>query len=323
MKTENKKFKSGSQNSVDDAALFDVIVIGGGAAGLSAASWCDELGLKTALLESGAELGGQLLSVYNPIRNHLGAVAENGRALRDVFVGQCRTRAFKIFVNSKIVEVDAKKKSVVLENGEKFAARALVIATGVRRRRLGVGGEERFKNRGVIESGKRAAKTLAGKTVAVIGGGDAALENALILSEAAAKVFLVHRGKNFRGRAEFLEQVLKNEKVEILTETVVTEIGGDEAVDFLKLKNLETQEEFNLPADAVLLRIGVEPNTELFRGKLNLDKYGYIETNANGETSAENVFAAGDAVNRLAPTISSAVGTGATAAKVIFAKLNS
>ena len=301
---------------------FNVIIVGGGPAGLSAALWCDELGLRSLLLEAEAEPGGQLLRVYNPIKNHLGTEAENGRQLRDIFLRQIEKRQISIFTESRVREVDPKAKKVFLESGAVFFAQAIIIATGVRRRILNVEGEEEFMNRGIIESGKRDQGKAAGKIVCIVGGGDAALENALILSETAAQVFLVHRRRDFRARPEFTEKVLANKKVKIFTQTVVTKIFGKEKIEALELQNLETGEIFTLPAEAVLFRIGVKPNSELFRGKLKLDKNGYIRIDSNCETSIKNVFAIGDVANPLAPTVSTAVGTGATAGKVIFDKLN-
>jgi len=301
---------------------FDVIIIGGGAAGLSAALWCDELGLNTLLLESNAELGGQLLWIYNEIKNHLGSEAKNGRELRDIFVRQIETRNFTLRLETKVREVDLEKKSVVLEKGETLFARAIIIAAGIKRRKLNVAGEEKFQNKGIIQSGKRDQNLVKGKTAAIIGGGDAAFENALILAETATKVLLVHRGKDFRARKEFVGKVLENPKVEILTETVLTKFIGNEEIEAVELKNLKTGDTKILPAEAALIRIGVAPDTEIFRGKIDLDERGYIKIDSRCETNVKGVYAVGDAANPVAPTVSSAVGMGATAAKAIFAALN-
>jgi thioredoxin reductase (NADPH) len=310
---------------------FDVIIIGGGAAGLSAGLWCDELGLSALLLEKRAEFGGQLLRVYNKIENHLGARAENGRQLRDLFVRQTEKRRFAKYLQAEVSNVDTENKIVVLQNGDGFSAKALIVATGVRRRKLGVKGEDFFIGKGIIESGKKDGDSVVGKTVLVVGGGDAALENALILAETARRVFLVHRRKNFRARKDFLEKVLRNTKIEIFTEFVVQQITGGEPinkmekvekVEKVEIQNLKNGESQNLSVEAVLIRIGVEPNTENFREKLELDAGGYIKIDGKCETSAKGVYAVGDVANPLAPTVSSAVGTGATAAKAIFALLN-
>jgi len=302
---------------------FDVIIIGGGAAGLSAALWCDELGLNTLLLESNAELGGQLLWIYNEIKNHLGSEAKNGRELRDIFVRQIETRNFTLRLETKVREVDLEKKSVVLEKGETLFARAIIIAAGIKRRKLNVAGEEKFQNKGIIQSGKRDQNLVKGKTAAIIGGGDAAFENALILAETATKVLLVHRGKDFRARKEFVGKVLENPKVEILTETVLTKFIGNEEIEAVELKNLKTGDTKILPAEAALIRIGVAPDTEIFRGKIDLDERGYIKIDSRCETNVKDIFAVGDVANPVAPTVSSAVGMGATAAKAILEMMNS
>ncbi|HEX8369006.1 MAG TPA: FAD-dependent oxidoreductase [Pyrinomonadaceae bacterium] len=300
---------------------YDVIIIGAGAGGISAACWCAELGLKALLLESQPELGGQLLWTHNPIKNHLGVETENGREMRDIFVRQSANYNFSLRTGAEVSDADLENKIVTLQNGETFSARALIIAAGIRRRKLAAAGEEELKNKGILESGKRDAEKVKEKNVCVVGGGDAALENALILAAARArKVTLVHRGKDFRARAEFLEKVRQNPSIEILTETMVTKIVGQEKVEAVEVEN--NNKVFILPVEAVLIRIGVEPNTKLFRGKLKLDKNGYIEIDNCCETSVDKVFAVGDAANPLAPTISSAVGTGAIAAKVIRDKLS-
>ncbi|MGI8789240.1 MAG: NAD(P)/FAD-dependent oxidoreductase [Pyrinomonadaceae bacterium] len=296
---------------------FDVIIIGGGAAGLAAALWCDDLKLNALLLESGAELGGQLLRVYNPIKNYLGRDARNGRDLRDRFLKQIGNHKFIIRLESEIGSVDLEKKEIKLETGERFSAQFLIAATGVRRRKLNVEGEDDFKGRGVIESGKRNAKSVKNKRVCIIGGGDAAFENALILAETASSVTLVHRGKSFRARAEFVGQVKSHPKIKILAETSVRKIFGSKQVEAIDFENLQTKGKFRIDTDAILIRIGVEPNTEFLRGKIELDENGYVKINMNCETNIKNVFAIGDVANPLAPTISSAVGMGATAVKTI------
>ena len=301
---------------------FDVIIIGGGAGGLSTALWCDELGLSALLLESRAELGGQLLWTHNEIKNYLGREAKNGRELRDAFLDQIEKRNFELHLQAQIAGIDFEKKEVLLGGETLISARAIVIATGIRRRKLNIAGEEEFRTRGIIESGKKNADSVAGKSALVIGGGDAAFENALILAETAEKVTLVHRRKAFSAREEFIEQVKNHPKITILTETAVQKISGNEQIESVELKRSATGEILILPVDALLIRIGVEPNTEFSRGKLELDEDGYILIDRNCETSVKGVFAVGDVANPLAPTVSSAVGMGATAAKVIFSWLN-
>ena len=296
---------------------FDVIIIGGGAAGLSAALWCDELALSALLVEEREEFGGQLLRTYNQIKNHLGIEAKNGRELLDIFVRQTENRRFERRLKTKVSAVDPEKKLVTLAGGESFSAPAIVIATGVKRRKLNVAGEEIFQNKGIIESGARDGDRSKDRSALVVGGGDAAFENALILAETARQVTLACRAKDFRARLEFVEQVRNHPKIKILTEPGVQAITGGEKVEAVRLENLDTGEIFDLPFEIVLVRIGVAPNTEFLRGKLDLDEAGYIKIDHRCETSRPGIFAAGDVANPLSPTVSSAVGMGATAVKSI------
>src|SRR5918911_1207732 len=192
--------------------MHDVIIIGAGPAGLSAALWCDELGLDTLVIEQAAEVGGQLLRVYNPVENYLGVRAANGRELRDLFAAQVEDAEFDLWTEAEIESVDLSAKRISLRSGEELRALSIIIATGVRRRELGVPGEREFKGRGMIESGRRDRDEFAGQDVCVVGGGDAAAENALYLAEACPTVTLVHRGKKLRARSEFAERLLTNHR---------------------------------------------------------------------------------------------------------------
>lgn len=301
---------------------FDVIIAGGGAAGISAAIWCAELGLNALLLEKDAEPGGQLLWTYNPVKNHLGIEAENGRELRDAFVAQSQNFDFTLRTGAEIVEFDLDNKAVTLASGENFTAQALIIATGVSRRKLNVRGEEKFKGAGILTSGKRDKNSVKEKSVVIVGGGDAALENALILAETAAEVTVIHHREKFRARDEFIEEARKNSKIKFLTETVVRKISGNTRVEVVELEKRRSGEIHLLPTEAVLIRAGVEPNTHLLRGKVDLDERDYVKINSLCETNVEGVWAIGDVANPTAPTVSSAVGMGATAAKAILERLN-
>lgn len=302
--------------------MYDVIIIGAGPAGLSAALWCDDLRLDTLVLEEKEEIGGQLLSVYNRIENYLGVVAENGRELRDVFAKQVERCEFDLWTNVEIESVDLNAKRVKLRSGEDLRSIFLIIATGVRRRKLGVEGEDKLKGRGVIESGQKDIDSVAGKDVCIVGGGDAAAENALILAEVCPTVTVVYRGKTLRARREFVEQLKSNHRITAFTEAVLLRIIGDEKVEGVEIKREGALKPMQIAVQSVLIRIGVEPNVDFFRGQIRIDEYGYIAVTNNCETSMENVFAIGDVANPVAPTIASATGMGATAAKAIAARLN-
>lgn len=301
--------------------MHDVIIIGAGPAGLSAALWCDELGLDALVLEQGAEVGGQLLRVYNRIENHLGVEAEDGRALRDVFAAQVEGRGFDLWTEVEIASVDLRAKVLRLRSGEVLRSVGIVIATGVRRRHLGVPGEDEFAGRGVIESGKRDADEVAGHDVLVVGGGDAAAENALLLAERCPTVTLVHRGKKLGARSEFVEKIKGEHRITVFTEATLQSIMGTERVETVEILRAGALKPFRMAVRGVLIRVGVEPNTELFAEQIHTDERGYVVTTGEQETSAEQVFAVGDVSNPLAPTVSGAVGAGATAAKVLASRL--
>ncbi|HYR75426.1 MAG TPA: FAD-dependent oxidoreductase [Pyrinomonadaceae bacterium] len=301
--------------------MHDVLIIGAGPAGLSAARWCDELGLDTLVLEQNDGVGGQLLSVHNPIDNYLGVHAVNGRELRDRFVEQTKDCDFDLWTNVEIESVDLKARRVVLRSGEEIQSIAIIIATGLRRRKIGIPGEDEFVGRGMIES-SADRQAFAGKDVCVIGGGDAAAENALLLAEVCPTVTLVHRGKKLRARREFTELFHTNHCITVFPESVVRRIIGHEQVEAVEIERGGAIKPFQMAVQGVIVRIGFEPNTESFRDQIDLEERGYVRVDARQETTVTNVFAVGDVASPLAPTISSAVGAGATAAKVIASRLS-
>ena len=303
--------------------MHDVIIIGAGPAGLSTAFWCDELGLDTLVLEQSEEIGGQLHRVYNPIENYLGLKTHNGKELLDLFTKDVDSADFDLWTQASIASVDLKAKRVSLASGEELQSIAIVLATGVRPRELGVPGEKEFAGKGMIESASRDRDLFAGRDVCVVGGGDAAVENALILAEVCPTVTLVHRGKKLRARREFAGRLQSSHCITIFTESVLKRILGDEEVAAVEIQRKEGLKPFQIAVRGVLIRIGVEPNNELFREQLKLDDKGYVEVNSKQETNVPMVFAVGDVSNPIAPTISGATGAGATAAKVIAARLNS
>jgi thioredoxin reductase (NADPH) len=302
--------------------MHDVIIIGAGPAGLSAAFWCDELGLDTLVLEQAEEIGGQLHRVYNPIKNYLGLETRNGKELLEIFSRNAEDAGFDLWTQVEIEAVDLRARRISLRSGERLQSISIILATGVRPRTLNIPGEKEFVCKGMIESATRDREQFAGQDVCVIGGGDAAVENALLLAEVCPTVTVVHRGRKLRARREFAERLQPNHAITVFTESVVTRIIGGERVEAVEILRKEAIKPFQLAVRGVLVRIGVEPNTELFREQLQSDEQGYLRVNSEQETSVPMVFAIGDVSNPIAPTISGATGAGATAAKVIAARLN-
>lgn len=301
--------------------MHDVLIIGAGPAGLSAALWCDELGLDTLVLEQKDVAGGQLHSIYGPIENYLGLRASNGREFFERFAGRVNEADFDLWTGVEIESVDLKAKRIRLVTGEDLQSISIIIATGVRRRRLGIPGEAEFAGRGIIESPSRDREQFAGKDVCVIGGGDAAVENALLLAQVCPTVTLVHRRRKLRARQTLAQQLQGAHSITVFPESRVTRILGTEAVEAVEILRKDALKPFQMAVQGVAIRIGVEPNTTLFQ-ETGLDNEGFIKVTSEQETNVANVFAIGDVSNPLAPTISGATGAGATAAKVIASRLN-
>jgi len=301
--------------------MHDVLIIGAGPAGLSAARWCDELGLDTLLLEATEEVGGQLAWIHNRIDNYLGVPAANGQQLREIFLEGLKECDFDQWTGVQIESIDLKARRVRLRSGEELQAITIIIATGLRRRKLGIPGEDEFAGRGVMASGKRDRDQFTGKDVCVIGGGDAAAENALLLADGCATVTMVHRGRKLRARREFTEQLPTHHCITIFPESKVRRILGTDRVEAVEIERAGAIKPFQMAVQGVVVRIGFEPNTDFIRGQLDLDERGFVIINSNHETTVENVFAIGDVSSPLAPTIAGAVGAGATAAKVIASRL--
>lgn len=300
---------------------FDVLVIGAGPAGLSAGIWCADLGLNAAVIEKENAGGGQLLKIFNPIRNYPGVPTNNGKELCDLFVRSAEDMGVSPIFSRPVVEFSAENRVVIDKDGNRFSADYFIFATGVSRRKLNVPGEDRFVGKGILESGSRDREAMTGKTVMIVGGGDAALENALILSKFASRIHVVHRRDSLKARQMFIDQSLSEPKIEFLLNASVSAIEGDDAVSSVKVR-IENGDTRQLVVDALVIRIGVEPNSDLLAGQAALDDQGYVIVNQHCQTNLPHVFAVGDLANPVSPTIPTATGTAATAAKTIRALSN-
>lgn len=301
---------------------FDVVVMGGGPAGMSAALWCAEVGLSSLIVEREYDLGGQLALIHGPIKNYLGLETANGNEMKQRFEANLARLNIKASFGVEVESLDLDRKIARLVDRRSFEWGALIFATGVRRRLLGIPGEKEFVDRGVLNSGVGEKSKADGKTVVIVGGGDAALENSLILSDVASRVILVHRRAEFTARQEFIDAADRRSNIEFMTGKTVASIDGDDHVRSVTVKDLGDNTVSTISSDLVLIRIGVSPNSELLSGKVEMDRSGYVIVDASGASSAANVFAVGDVANPHSPTISTAVGTGATAVKVILDKSN-
>jgi len=295
---------------------YDVIIIGGGPAGMSALIWLRSLGLRGVLLEQSPELGGQMLDMFHRVLDYPGLVAENGRELRDHFNAQLDLLQLDYRTGAEIEEVDLSWGRARC-GGEWLQARAMIIATGARKRRLGIPGEDRFEVHGVSFSATRDHSLYAGKKVCVIGGGDSAVQNSLLLARICPSVTLIHRSDRFRAREDWLEEAGENPRITIINNAEAKAIEGADHVERLIVEDTRTGEIKSIETEGVFIRVGVTPNTEMIRGQIELDEAGFIKTDQRQRTSVEMVYAAGDVCRPVSLSVATAVGHGAVAAKDI------
>jgi thioredoxin reductase (NADPH) len=299
---------------------YDVIIIGGGPAGMSALIWCHSLDLRAVLLEQAPELGGQMLSMFHRIFDYPGLITANGREMRDHFVAQLSELKLDWRVGCRIEEINLQERRLSC-HGEVLVFSAVIIATGARRRRLGIPGEDRFETRGVSFSATRDHSQYAGKKVCVIGGGDSAIENSLILARVCPQVTLIHRSNKFRAREEWLKEARDNPNISIITHATAKAIEGRDRVERLIIEDLRSGKQEVIETEGVFVKVGIAPNTELFRDQIELDEAGYIKVDRRQQTSIEMVYAAGDVCRPVCLSVATAVGHGANAAKDIKEQL--
>ncbi len=295
--------------------MWDTIVIGAGPGGVSAAIWAYRLGLTTLLVDARDRIGGQLLELHGKVVDYPGLPVEKGHELAPRFARHLESLSVTVRLATPVVEISATGRSVATRDGDLLEARSLILATGARRRRLEAPGAERLRGKGVSDSPTRDLELARGKVVGIVGGGDAALENALLLADACTAVHLIHRRGTFRGRTGFRERLERRDNVTFHMETVVEAVLGDRWTSGVRLRGPRGVEDLSL--DMLFVKIGVVPCSELARGQVQLDRKGYVIVGADQQTSVPGVFAIGDVCNPVYSSIAHAVGQGMVAAKTI------
>lgn len=292
----------------------DVIIIGSGPAGLTAAIYAARANLNPLMIE-GYEAGGQLTTTTE-VENFPGfAHGIQGPELMTVIRAQAER--FKTrFITKNVTKVDFSKRPFkIWVDNDLYQAQTVIISTGATAKYLGLENEKRLLGRGVSACATCDGAFFKNQPVAVVGGGDTAMEEANYLTRFASKVYLIHRRHEFRASKIMSERVLNNPKIEIIYNTAVEDVLGEKGVNGLKLKNLETGATSELPVEGFFVAIGHKPNTDLFKGQLEMDSVGYLITQAkNTYTSVPGVFAGGDVQDSVYRQAVSAAGTGCMAA---------
>jgi thioredoxin reductase (NADPH) len=300
-----------------DKTVFDVVIIGGGPAGLTAGLYTSRARLETLLVERMIP-GGQVMTTTK-VENYPGFPGGiDGPDLMMRFQEHCQEFGLRIETGEVEGLEDQGEYKVLMIDGEPVKARAVIIATGAEPRKLGVTGESEFTGRGVSYCATCDGAFFRDATVAIVGGGDTAAEEALFLTRFAKKVYLIHRRDELRATAILQDRVLKNEKVEPVWNAEVTEIKGDNSgMKSVQLKDRVSGEERTLDLEGMFIAIGVTPKAQFLAELLELDSEGYIHTDTECRTSIPGVFAAGDVRKKILKQIATAVGDGAIAAIMV------
>lgn len=293
--------------------MYDLIIIGSGPAGLSAAVYAKRAGLEILVLERNPMSGGQVLNTYE-VDNYLGMPGINGF---DMGV-QFRQHADKLGINFKEASAtsvtDKGDYKIVHTDSEELETRAVLLATGAEHALLGVPGEEELSGMGVSYCATCDGAFFRGRTVAVVGGGDVALEDAVYLARTSDKVYLIHRRDELRGAKILQEELQSLPNVEILYNHVVTKIQGEDAVQAISLQNKVTGEERELEVAGVFVAVGIHPDTELLADLVTRDEAGYVIAGEDGAADRPGIFVAGDIRKKPLRQIVTAVADGANAA---------
>lgn len=294
------------------AKNFDCIILGGGPAGLSASLYAHRAGLKTTIIDVTA-LGGAPIN-YCEIENYLGFKKIQGFELCEKFenhIGEFEIEKYP-YEEIKSIDLISPIKKIKTLNHE-FSAKSIIIATGAKNKKLGVAGEIENIGHGVSYCAVCDGAFYKDKIVAVVGGGNSALEEALYLTKHAKKVYLIHRRGTFRADKIIQDKIFSNKKIELVLDSVVEEILADEKVHTIKIKNVKNNKNAKLKVDGIFPYIGLEPNIEHFGAQLKLDESGFILTDEFMKTNIDGIYAIGDVRKTPLRQVITAVSDGAIA----------
>ena len=292
---------------------YKVVIIGGGPAGLTAGLYTSRARLNSLLIEKGL-VGGQIVDAEQ-VENYPGfPEGISGFELGQLMHQQATKCGLKTII-AEVTGIEPQEKQIVVKTTEgNFIAKAVIIASGSERRKLGIPGEEEFIGKGVSYCATCDAPFFKGLPVAVVGGGNAAITEALHLTKFASGVTVIHRRNQLRANGIIQEKALSQPKIEFLWDTVAEEIEGENSVRRIKLRQVKTGEKSSLEIAGVFISIGLKPSTDYLKGVLPLDDGGYVITNDKMETEIPGIFAAGDIRRNSARQAITAAGDGATAA---------
>ncbi len=294
--------------------IYDIIIIGGGPAGLTAGLYASRAKLKSLLIEKG--LTGGLVATTELVENYPGfEEGILGAELAQKMEKQAKKFGLEIIQGTvSKISMNDRIKHVTLEGDLSYGSKSIILATGAHPRDLKVEGEDKFRGKGVSYCATCDGAFFKGEKIAVVGGGDSAVQEAIFLTKFADIVYVIHRRDELRAEKILQERAFSNPKIEFVWDSVVEKIAGDDGVKALHVKNVKTEEKSVLDVHGVFIYIGYNPNTDFLVGLADLDKANYVITDENMSTSLPGIFAAGDVRSKPLKQIATAVGDGATAA---------
>ncbi len=301
--------------------ILDLVIVGSGPAGLTAGIYAKRAGLNSIIIEKEFASGGQIINTYE-VDNYPGLYGLSGYELATKLREHADHLGARI-VTDNVLDIKKSDKYIdVIAKKNNYKAYAAIIATGAKRRALGVPGEDKYSGMGVSYCATCDGAFYKDKTVAVIGGGDAALEDALFLSNICKKVYLIHRRDEFRAAASIQKRIYEKSNIELVLDTAVLEIIGDEKLKQINIKNLKTGASDSIFLDGLFVAVGTAPNSDICTD-IAKDSNGYIIADENLKTSIEGIFAAGDVRTKKLRQIITACADGAVAVDSAYEYLRS
>lgn len=302
--------------------LYDIIIIGSGPAGLTAGIYAKRALMETVIIEKNPISGGQIINTYE-VDNYPGIPGVSGFELANRFREHAKNLGVS-FVQGEVVEVklEEKEKQIIMSNGDIYKTKTIIIASGAGYRKLAVPGETEFTGKGVSYCATCDGAFFRNKVTVVVGGGDVAVEDAIFLARVCKKVFVIHRRGEFRAAKSLVSKLMSLENVEIIWNSVVEKIEGEENVTGVVYKTSDSETSNHILVDGVFIAVGTVPNSEIYRNKVEMDELGYILADETCKTNIPGVFVAGDIRKKQLKQVITAAADGANAITAVERYLN-
>lgn len=299
--------------------ILDLIIIGSGPAGMAAAIYAKRAGLNTILLERNPVTGGQVLYTYE-VDNYPGIPGTDGAGLSEAFKNHAVLMGTDISYE-EVVRIETGEVKTVVTDKNTYQTKAVIIATGAGHNKLGVPGEKELTGMGVSYCATCDGAFFKGSDVCVVGGGDVAVEDAIYLARSCSKVYLIHRRNELRAAKSLQKKLFALENVEVIWDTTVVSVNGEDEVESVTLENVNTKEQSTLDVYGVFMAVGISPNSKSFEHSLEMDQKGFIVAGEDARTSEPGIYAVGDVRTKALRQIITAASDGANAVFSVEADL--